>query len=173
MADDHRVLLRAMFDAAVGAAAPALCVPPHLPPPPKGRTIVVGAGKAAAAMAAAVEAHWRGPIEGLVVTRYGHGAPTRSIKVVDASHPVPDAAGPAAARAILDLVKRLTADDLVLCLISGGGSALARPSVISRVTEFCAYDPGRAGDQRGPPLPDPEVHHPAQGLARPWSRRAP
>jgi hydroxypyruvate reductase len=133
MADDHRVLLRAMFDAAVGAAAPALCVPPHLPPPPKGRTIVVGAGKAAAAMAAAVEAHWRGPIEGLVVTRYGHGAPTRSIKVVEASHPVPDAAGPAAARAILDLVKRLTADDLVLCLISGDGEiTLADKQAINR-----------------------------------------
>jgi len=124
MEDDRRVLLRAMFDAAVGAAAPALCVPPHLPAPPKGRTIVVGAGKAAAAMAAAVEAHWRGPIEGLVVTRYGHGAPTKFIRVVEASHPVPDAAGPAAARAILDLVSGLSADDLVLCLISGGGSAL-------------------------------------------------
>jgi hydroxypyruvate reductase len=118
-----------MFDAAVEAAAPARCVPPHLPTAPKGRTIVVGAGKAAAAMAAAVEAHWTGPLEGLVVTRYGHGAPTSRIKVVEASHPVPDAAGPAAARAILDLVSGLTADDLVLSLISGGGSALlALPS---------------------------------------------
>jgi glycerate 2-kinase len=124
MADEHRFLLRAMFDAAVNAAAPALCVPPHLPPPPKGRTIVVGAGKAAAAMAVAVEAHWNGPLDGLVVTRYGHGAPTTRIKVVEASHPVPDAAGPAAARAILDLVKGLGPDDLLLCLISGGGSAL-------------------------------------------------
>jgi glycerate 2-kinase len=124
MGRDHRVLLRAMFDAAVNAAAPALCVPPHLPHAPKGRTIVVGAGKAAAAMAAAVEAHWSGPIEGLVVTRYGHGAPTERIKVVEASHPVPDEAGPTAARAILDLVKGLGPDDLVLCLISGGGSAL-------------------------------------------------
>ena len=124
MDGDPRILLRAMFEAAVNAAAPALCVPPHLPAPPKGRTIVVGAGKAAAAMAAAVEAHWEGPLEGLVVTRYGHGAPTRRIRVVEASHPVPDAAGPAAARAILDLVSGLTADDLVLCLISGGGSAL-------------------------------------------------
>ena len=90
---DHRALLRAMFDAAIGAAAPTLCVPTHLPRPPKGRTIVVGAGKAAASMAAAVEAHWRGPLEGLVVTRYGHGMPTSRIKVVEASHPVPDAAG--------------------------------------------------------------------------------
>jgi hydroxypyruvate reductase len=124
MADNHRTLLRAMFDAAVNAAAPALCVPPHLPAPPKGRTIVVGAGKAAAAMAAAVEAHWSGPLDGLVVTRYGHGAPTARIKVVEASHPVPDAAGPAAAREILERVKGLGPDDLLLCLISGGGSAL-------------------------------------------------
>jgi len=113
-----------MFDAAINAAAPALCLPPHLPAPPMGRTIVVGAGKAAAAMAAAVEAHWRGPIDGLVVTRYGHGAPTKHIKVVEASHPVPDAAGPAAARAIIDSVRGLGPDDLVLALISGGGSAL-------------------------------------------------
>jgi glycerate 2-kinase len=120
----HRTLLRAMFDAAINAAAPALCLPPHLPAPPKGRTIVVGAGKAAAAMAVAVEAHWRGPIEGIVVTRYGHGAPTNRIKVVEASHPVPDAAGPAAAKAILDSVCGLSPDDLVLALISGGGSAL-------------------------------------------------
>jgi glycerate 2-kinase len=124
MAGDHRTLLRAMFDAAVSAAAPALCLPPHLPTPPKGRTIVVGAGKAAAAMAAAVEADWSGPLDGLVVTRYGHGAPTQRIRVVEASHPVPDAAGPAAAREILELVRGLGPDDLVLCLISGGGSAL-------------------------------------------------
>ena len=124
MNENHRALLRRMFEAAVEAAAPSRCVPPHLPDPPKGRTIVVGAGKAAAAMAAAVEAHWRGRLEGLVVTRYGHGAPTRSIKVVEASHPVPDAAGPAAARTILGLVANLNADDLVLSLISGGGSAL-------------------------------------------------
>jgi hydroxypyruvate reductase len=124
MTFDHRSLLERMFAAAVEAAAPAHCVPPYLPAPPKGRTIVVGAGKAAAAMAAAVEAHWRGPLEGLVVTRYGHGAPTKSIRVVEASHPVPDEAGPAAARAMLDLVGGLTPDDLVLALISGGGSAL-------------------------------------------------
>jgi glycerate 2-kinase len=121
---DHRTLLRAMFEAAINAAAPALCLPAHLPPPPKGRTIVVGAGKAAASMAAAVEAHWQGRLEGLVVTRYGHGAPTKRIKVVEASHPVPDAAGPAAAKAILDSVRGLGPDDLVLALISGGGSSL-------------------------------------------------
>jgi glycerate 2-kinase len=124
MSKDYPAVLRAMFDAAVAAAAPSGCVPRHLPQPPKGRTIVVGAGKAAAAMAAAVEANWRGPLEGLVVTRYGHGAPTSKIKVVEASHPVPDAAGPAAARAMMALVSGLTPDDLVLCLVSGGASAL-------------------------------------------------
>jgi glycerate 2-kinase len=124
MSVDYRLLLLDMFQAAVNAAAPALCVPMHLPPRPKGRTIVVGAGKAAASMAAAVEAHWNGPLEGLVVTRYGHGVPCKYIEVVEASHPVPDEAGPKAARRILDKVSGLTADDLVLVLISGGGSAL-------------------------------------------------
>jgi glycerate 2-kinase len=124
MSIDYRRLLLDMFQAAVNAAAPALCVPAHLPPRPKGRTVVVGAGKAAASMAAAVEAHWNGPIEGLVVTRYGHGVPCRHIEVVEASHPVPDEAGSKAARRILDKISGLTADDLVLVLISGGGSAL-------------------------------------------------
>jgi hydroxypyruvate reductase len=121
---EPRRLLRNLFDAAVRAAQPETCVPPHLPLPPKGRTIVVGAGKGAAAMAAAVERHWRGPLSGLVVTRYGHGVETKRIEVVEASHPVPDAAGSAAAQRILDMVRGLTPDDLVLCLISGGGSAL-------------------------------------------------
>src|SRR5713101_2911585 len=94
----HRKLLRDMFDAAVAAVSPALCVPGRLPKPPRGRTVVVGAGKAAAAMAAAVEASWPGPIEGLVVTRYGHSAPCRHIEVIEAAHPVPDAAGREAAR---------------------------------------------------------------------------
>jgi glycerate 2-kinase len=124
MSLDYRRLLRDMFQAALNAAAPALCVPAHLPPRPKGRTIVVGAGKAAASMAAAVEAHWNGPLEGLVVTRYGHGATCRHIEVIEASHPVPDEAGSKAARRILEKVRGLTADDLVLVLISGGGSAL-------------------------------------------------
>ena len=119
MSIDYRRLLLDMFQAAVNAAAPALCVPAHLPPRPKGRTVVVGAGKAAASMAAAVEAHWNGPIEGLVVTRYGHGVPCRHIEVVEAAHPVPDEAGSRAARRILDKVSCLTADDLVLVLISG------------------------------------------------------
>src|SRR5258708_24967877 len=101
MTIDYRRLLLDMFQAAVNAAAPALCVPVHLPPRPKGRTIVVGAGKAAASMAAAVEAHWNGPIEGLVVTRYGHGVPCMHIEVVEASQPVPDYAGERDARGLL------------------------------------------------------------------------
>jgi hydroxypyruvate reductase len=124
---DERKLLREMFDAAVAAADPDKAVPPNLPPPPKGRTIVVGAGKAAAAMARAVDARWPmdKPLAGLVVTRYGYGAgPLKRIEVVEASHPVPDAAGQAAAARMLDLLRGLGPDDLVLCLISGGGSAL-------------------------------------------------
>lgn len=117
-------LLRALFDAAIAAAQPALCIPPFLPDPPKGRLVVIGAGKASAAMARAVEEHWPGPLSGLVVTRHGHGVPCERIEVVEAAHPVPDAAGEAAARRILARVQGLTADDLVLCLVSGGGSAL-------------------------------------------------
>jgi hydroxypyruvate reductase len=119
-----RDLLQRMFAAAVAAVDPLKILQPYLPKPPKGRTIVVGAGKAAAAMAKAVETQWSGAIEGLVITRYDHGLACDRIEVVEASHPVPDAAGQAAARRILDKVKGLTADDLVLCLISGGGSAL-------------------------------------------------
>jgi len=121
---DRRALLEAMFRAAIAAADPALAVPRHLPPVPRGRTVVIGAGKAAASMARAVEDHWPGPLEGLVVTRYGHGTPCRRIEVVEAAHPVPDAAGHAAAGRILEKVQGLGTDDLVLCLISGGGSAL-------------------------------------------------
>jgi len=119
-----RDLLRAMFDAAVASAQPAVCVPPALPAPPKGRLIVLGAGKASAAMAKAVEDAWDGPLEGLVVTRYGYGAPCSRIEIVEAAHPVPDAAGHAAARRILDLAEAAGPDDTVLFLISGGGSAL-------------------------------------------------
>ena len=124
MTIDPRRLLMDMFEAAVGAALPEQCLPPHLPPRPPGRTIVVGAGKASGAMAKAVEDHWHGPLEGLVVTRYGHGAHCQRIEVAEASHPVPDAAGEAAAKRILAMVKGLSPEDLVLCLISGGGSAL-------------------------------------------------
>ena len=119
-----RTMLRSLFDAAVAAANPAVIVPRHLPPRPEGRTIVVGAGKASAAMASAFENHWRGPLQGLVVTRYGHGAPCKRIEIVEAAHPVPDARGLAAASRILKLATGLTADDLLVALISGGGSAL-------------------------------------------------
>ena len=124
---DPRALLRRMFDAAVASAQPALCVAPHLPAPEslgRGRLVVIGAGKASAAMARAVEDAWRGPLGGLVVTRYGYSVPCRRIEIVEAAHPVPDAAGVAAAERILGTVRGLGADDVVLCLISGGGSSL-------------------------------------------------
>ena len=119
-----RELLRTLFDAAVAAADPA-AVAAHLPPPPRGRCVAVGAGKGAAAMARAVERAWPdAAIEGLVVTPYGHGAPTSRIRVVEAAHPVPDDAGLEAAGEVLRLAAGLGADDLMLCLLSGGGSAL-------------------------------------------------
>jgi hydroxypyruvate reductase len=119
-----RALLRRMFDAAVAAAQPALCLPAHLPERPRGRVVVIGAGKASAAMARAVETHWEGALSGIVVTRYGYAVPCERIEIVEAAHPVPDAAGRAAATRIMQTVQGLSADDLVLCLISGGGSAL-------------------------------------------------
>ena len=121
-----RELLRGSFGAAVAAADPLRIVPPHLPPPPRGRTVVVGAGKAAGAMAKAVDDHWPGdaPLAGLVITRYGHGMPTRRIRVVEAGHPVPDERGEAAAGEILALAAGLSPDDLLLVLVSGGGSSL-------------------------------------------------
>ncbi|MEW5707745.1 MAG: glycerate kinase [Pseudomonadota bacterium] len=123
---EPRTLLIESFRAAVAAADPLRIVPRHLPPPPKGRTLVVGAGKAAASMAKAVEDHWpaKAPLSGLVITRYQHGLPTRRIRVVEAGHPVPDESGEAAAREILEEVKRVGPDDLVLALVSGGGSSL-------------------------------------------------
>ncbi|WP_374565569.1 glycerate kinase [Ideonella sp.] len=121
---DRRPLLRAMFDAAIAAAQPALCLPPFLPAPPKGRTIVIGAGKASAAMALALEQHWEGPLEGLVVTRYGYEQPCQRIEIVQAAHPVPDAAGLQASQRMHALVQGLGPDDLVIALISGGGSSL-------------------------------------------------
>jgi hydroxypyruvate reductase len=121
---DPRDLLRRMFDAAVNAAQPEHCIPRFLPEAPRGRTVVIGAGKASAAMARALETHWPGELDGLVVTRYGYAVPCERIEIVEAAHPVPDAAGLAAAQRILARVQGLTADDLVICLISGGGSAL-------------------------------------------------
>jgi hydroxypyruvate reductase len=113
-----------MFDAAIASAQPEVCIPPHLPTAPCGRLIVVGAGKASAAMAQCVERHWTGELSGLVVTRYGYAVPCKRIEILESAHPVPDAAGMTAALRMLDTVKDLGADDLVLCLISGGGSAL-------------------------------------------------
>lgn len=131
MSIDPRALLGSLFDAAIAAAQPSRVMAAHLPPPPRGRTVVLGAGKAGGAMAAAVDALWPqdAPLSGLVVTRYGHVPPAYlqqpgRIEVVEAAHPVPDEAGAQAARRIVALTRGLGADDLVLCLISGGGSAL-------------------------------------------------
>jgi glycerate 2-kinase len=120
---EPRAILRQLFDAAVEAALPKPEWFTGLPKT-KGRTIVIGAGKAAASMAQAFETYWPHPLEGLVVTRYGHALPTRRIEVVEAAHPVPDEAGLAAARRILAMVQGLTEDDLVVAFISGGGSSL-------------------------------------------------
>ncbi|MEK1886509.1 MAG: glycerate kinase [Phyllobacterium sp.] len=113
-----------LFRAAVDAADPERTIAAHLPPKPKGRTIVIGAGKGSAQMASAFEKVWDGPLEGVVVTRYGFGAPCKDIEIIEASHPVPDAAGLVASKRLLEIVSGLTADDLVVALISGGGSAL-------------------------------------------------
>ena len=120
-----RDFLFSLYQTAVDAVSADKCLPAFLPTQPvRGRTIVIGAGKAAAAMARTVEQHWHGELSGLVVTRYGHGAPCERIEVIEAAHPVPDTAGQQAAQRILQMVQGLKADDLVLCLISGGGSAL-------------------------------------------------
>ncbi|HEY0845770.1 MAG TPA: glycerate kinase [Noviherbaspirillum sp.] len=120
-----RRLLLDMFNSAVEAVSAGKCLPAFLPQQPhKGRTLVIGAGKGAAAMAKVVEDRWQGELSGLVVTRYGHGADCRRIEVVEAAHPVPDEAGRRAASRVMEMVQGLTENDLVLCLISGGGSAL-------------------------------------------------
>jgi hydroxypyruvate reductase len=119
-----RALLQESYRAAVAAADPLKILAPHLPPPPKGRTLVAAAGKAAASMALAAERHYRGALEGTAITRYGHGLPTQKIRVVEAGHPIPDEAGEQAAREILAAVKALREDDLLLALLSGGGSSL-------------------------------------------------
>lgn len=122
--DNPRRFLTSLFDAAVAAGRPEGVIAPFLPARPKGRVVVVGAGKASAQMAAALEAAWDGPLQGVVVTRYGFGCATQGIKVFEASHPVPDAGSVAGASALFDTVQGLGADDLVIALISGGGSAL-------------------------------------------------
>lgn len=125
MPTDPKSTLNAMFSAAVEAALPRTCVPPFLSAMPgNGRPVVVGAGKASAAMAKAVEDNWDGPLEGLVVTRYGYGVECKHIEIVEAAHPVPDAAGLAAAERIMAIASGLKENDVLLCLVSGGGSAL-------------------------------------------------
>src|SRR5205809_5853009 len=123
---DPKQLLTQSFQAAVAAADPLKILPSHLPPPPSGRTLVIGAGKAAASMAFAVEQHWPrdAPLEGLVITRYRHGLPTRRVKVIEAGHPVPDETGESATKEILQRARGIGPSDLLLALISGGGSAL-------------------------------------------------
>ena len=122
-----RALLERLFHEAVAKAQPALAIKANLPPPPRGRTVVIGAGKASAQMAQAFEADWPGELSGLVVTRYGYGAACSRIEIVEAAHPVPDEAGFLAARRIMEKVSGLGPDDLVVALISGGGSALLPP----------------------------------------------
>src|SRR5262245_17007086 len=121
---DPKTFLPAIFEAAVPAAQPERVIRNFLPDKPNGRTIVVGAGKGAAQIAAALEKAWDGPLEGVVVTRYGYAAPTQRIHVLEAAHPVPDPAGLAASQVLLDCVAGLTKDDLVIALVCGGGSAL-------------------------------------------------
>ena len=121
---DPRALLEQMFQAAIESAQPKHGIPRYLPETPRGKLIVIGAGKASAAMAQVVEQYWKGELSGLVVTRYGYAVPCERIEIVEAAHPVPDAAGLEAAKRLKALVSQLSADDTVLCLISGGGSAL-------------------------------------------------
>jgi len=152
---DPRALLIESFHAAVGAADPLKILPPHLPQAPAGKTLVVGAGKAAASMALAVEQHWpsAAPLDGLVITRYRHGLLTNRIKVIEAGHPVPDESGEKAAQEILRRARSLGANDLLLVLVSGGGSSL-----LSLPAEGIGMDDLRATTQEllrcGAPIQD-------------------
>lgn len=139
---DAQPFLISIFEAAVAAADPELTIRAHLPEKPKGRTVVIGAGKGAAQMAAALEKVWDGPLEGVVVTRYGYGAPCERLRVLEASHPVPDAAGLEATSALLKQVSGLTADDLVIALVCGGGSALlpAPPAGLTLADEIAVNE---------------------------------
>ncbi|MCR8547136.1 glycerate kinase [Salipiger sp. P9] len=121
---DERAFLTGLFEAAVAAADPELALRSALPARPRGRTVVIGLGKGAAQLAAAFERLWDGPVEGVVVTRYGYATPCRSLRVMEAAHPVPDAAGLEASAALFDAVSGLTEEDLVVALVCGGGSAL-------------------------------------------------
>lgn len=142
MAVEPQPFLTAIFKAAVAAADPELTIRRHLPAKPKGRTIVIGAGKGSAQMAAAFDKAWDRPLEGLVVTRYGYAAPCDRIEVLEAAHPVPDEAGLEAGRRLLDLVSGLTEDDLVVALVSGGGSALlpAPPNGLTLADEIAVNE---------------------------------
>lgn len=124
MLNNPQAFLIDLFNTAVAAAHPAMVLAKHLPQDTSKRAVVIGAGKAAASMAAELEQHWQGPLSGLVVTRYGHGEPCQYIEVVEAAHPVPDDAGEAVAKRMIELVGGLTTEDIVICLISGGGSSL-------------------------------------------------
>lgn len=124
MITEPRAFLTSLFDAAIAAADPDICIPANLPTPPKGRTVVVGAGKGAAQLARAFERHWPGPLAGVIATRYGYAVPCERIEVLEANHPVPDEAGLAAAQRLIETVTGLGEDDLVVALVSGGGSAL-------------------------------------------------
>ncbi|PWJ84436.1 glycerate 2-kinase [Pseudaminobacter salicylatoxidans] len=139
---DAQPFLTSIFEAAVAAADPELTIRAHLPEKPKGRTVVIGAGKGAAQMAAALEKVWDGPLEGVVVTRYGYGAPCERLRVLEASHPVPDAAGLEATSALVKQVSGLTADDLVIALVCGGGSALlpAPPAGLTLADEIAVNE---------------------------------
>ena len=150
---EPRPFLRALFDAAVAAAMPTDRIAPFLPPRPAGRTVVVGAGKGAAQLAQALEAAWDGPLEGVVVTRYGYAAPCERIEVLEAAHPEPDAAGLAAGRRLLAAVEGLGPDDLVIALIAGGGSALlpAPPPGLTLADEIASTGRCSPPAPRSPP----------------------
>ena len=141
----ERQFLRALFDAALAAADPHRAIAATLPAPVSGRTLVVGAGKASAAMARAFETLWPGPLDGLVVTRHGHAVGCERIEIVEASHPVPDAAGQQAARRILDLAGELGPDDQLVFLVSGGGSALRRAASSRATCDRVAGVPASTG----------------------------
>ena len=151
MTEEDRQFLTGLFGAAVEAADPERALADHLPAKPKGRVVVVGAGKGAAQLAAAFERLWQGPVEGVVVTRYGYGCATRSIRVMEAAHPVPDAAGLAASAALFEAVRGLGPDDLVVALICGGGSALL-PCPPGKLTLADEADLNRALLASGAPI---------------------
>lgn len=136
--ESARDFLTDLFYAAIKAADPFEALKYHLPKPPKGRVVVIGAGKGAAHLGAALEAIWKGPLEGVIVTRYGYAVPCKSLRIIEAGHPVPDAAGLDATKALFAAVEGLTEDDLVIALITGGGSALlpSPPSGLSLADEI-------------------------------------